>query len=325
MRHTPLLLDPAVPALPRPLRRLRRLVAGTAGLLLAGSVVVTSGSHGSSYGDPERAAASSGPRLTLVAHHTRPSSHRWPGHPGRYVKAYRVHRGDTATGLAVRFHAWTDELLAINHLSRHATLYAGERIRIPVVVAAARKARAHRHHATRRPKHTTHHAKHVTHHAKHTSHHTKHATHHSTTSHGWVYADVSRATVRRVIVRTALDRRVSPSLALAIGWQESGWQQRRVSSAGALGVMQVMPGTGRGLSRQVHRTLNLRDLHDNVTAGVLLLRELDAHHSDRYVVAGYYQGIGSVSSRGMYPSTRAYVRSVLGIRERLLAGWDPAH
>src|SRR3954452_17871015 len=36
---------------------------------------------------------------------------------------------------------------------------------------------------------------------------------------------------------------VSPSLASAIAWQESGFNNAMVSSANARGVMQVMPGT----------------------------------------------------------------------------------
>ena len=36
---------------------------------------------------------------------------------------------------------------------------------------------------------------------------------------------------------------VSPSLAAAIGWQESGFNNGMVSTANARGVMQVMPGT----------------------------------------------------------------------------------
>ncbi len=37
---------------------------------------------------------------------------------GRHIKPYTVRPGDTATELAVRFHAWTDELIAHNHLGR---------------------------------------------------------------------------------------------------------------------------------------------------------------------------------------------------------------
>ena len=46
------------------------------------------------------------PALALAA----ADPHRWPGHPGRGWSATRSARGDTATGLAVRYHAWTREL-----------------------------------------------------------------------------------------------------------------------------------------------------------------------------------------------------------------------
>ncbi len=41
--------------------------------------------------------------------------------------------GDTATGLAVRFHAWTAELMSHNHLDSSGRLRVGQRIEIPVV------------------------------------------------------------------------------------------------------------------------------------------------------------------------------------------------
>src|SRR3954452_19351464 len=65
----------------------------------------------------------------------------WPGHPDRRLVTHVVRPGDTATGLATRFHAWTRELVALNHLDRAGTLHVGERIRIPVVVSAARRGR----------------------------------------------------------------------------------------------------------------------------------------------------------------------------------------
>ena len=40
--------------------------------------------------------------------------------PGRVAKHYTVRPGDTATGLAVRFHAWTAELISHNHLGSSA-------------------------------------------------------------------------------------------------------------------------------------------------------------------------------------------------------------
>ncbi|WP_052593292.1 lytic transglycosylase [Luteipulveratus mongoliensis] len=126
------------------------------------------------------------------------------------------------------------------------------------------------------------------------------------------HADVpSRSQTRDLIVKTARRYGVSPKLALAIGWQESGWNQRAVSVANAVGVMQVMPGTGQWCSDIAGRKLNLLNTRDNVTAGVVLLRWLTTHASSTdQAIAGYYQGLGGVREKGMYPDTKIYVRSV---------------
>lgn len=126
------------------------------------------------------------------------------------------------------------------------------------------------------------------------------------------------------MVRSARRHGVEPDLALAISWQESGWQQRRISSAGAIGAMQVMPATGRWMSLDVGRRLNLYGLGDNVTAGVRLIDVLRGETSERRAVAAYYQGLGAVQRHGLYPSTKVYVRDVLALRHRLRLGWDPS-
>lgn len=288
------------------LRRLTTTVTATTagGVLLAGAPVTS----------PDRATAEPAldaiePALSLAA----ADRHRWPGHPGRNVVRYRVKPGDTATGLAVRFHAWTDELLAINHLSRHATLYVGEHIRIPVVLSALRKHHRHAH----KPRRTHHRAQG---HAR--PRHTPRA--HPRVTRPWALADVSRGKVRRVVVRTAQQHGVDPELALAVAWQESGWQQRRISSAGAIGAMQVLPGTAQWMSLYAGRPLNPYGLYDNVTAGVVLIKVLRSQTGPRKAVAAYYQGLGSVQNRGMYPSTKAYVKNVVYLRKLLERGWNPA-
>ena len=60
---------------------------------------------------------------------------------GRHLKTYTVKPGDTATGLAVRFHAWTAELISHNHLDSSGRLRVGQRIEIPVVTEARDKDR----------------------------------------------------------------------------------------------------------------------------------------------------------------------------------------
>jgi hypothetical protein len=290
------------------------------GVMLLGSPVLSGGSATSSpSSDGVRTAD---PAMRLVA----AERHRWPGHPNRALVRYRVRSGDTATGLAVRFHAWTRELRRVNHLGRHGTLYRGRVLRIPVVLSAVRRHHARHHTQRHHRKHhvTRHHQRHAKHHAK--RHHAKrhHARHHARHHKPWRHADASRATVRRVIIRTAHRHHVKPRTVLAIAWQVSGWQQRRRSSAGAIGAMQIMPGTGRWMSMYVGRRLNIYSLHDNVVAGVLLFKVLRGMTSKKRAIGGYYQGLGSIQERGMYPSTRRYVRNVKAISRSLRHGWNPA-
>ncbi len=130
-----------------------------------------------------------------------------------------------------------------------------------------------------------------------------------------------RAEARRLVAETARRYGVDPSLALAVAHQESGFQQDVVSGVGAVGVMQVLPRTGRALSAEAGRELDLQDTADNVTAGVLLLRQLArSEGSDRAVLAGYYQGLGSLARQGVLPQTEQYLRSIDALRPRFANG-----
>jgi N-acetylmuramoyl-L-alanine amidase len=82
--------------------------------------------------------------------------------------------------------------------------------------------------------------------------------------------------------------------------------------------MQVMPYTGTYLADNVlHRHLDLGDAHDNISAGVALLSILTHEaRSTAQAVAGYYQGLDSVRTHGMLPSTKHYVADVLALRNR---------
>ena len=230
----------------------------------------------------------------------------WPGHPDRSVVRYVVRPGDTATGLAVRYHAWTDELIALNRLGSAGRVSKGQQLRIPIVLSAVRRARSQGQAPGAVPKHTT---------ALHTA---------RPPGHGWLHADLTRDQVRHLVSATARRYDVSTSLALAIAWQESGWQQRRVSSTGALGVMQVMPDTGRWMRWYVGRPLRLRDTHDNVLAGVMTLRVLLAWtRRDRNAIAAYYQGLGAVRRHGYFAGTRQYVAAVRAHERRIARTGSP--
>jgi LysM repeat protein len=112
---------------------------------------------------------------------------------------------------------------------------------------------------------------------------------------------------------------VSPSLAAAVGWQESGFNNDVVSSTGAAGVMQIEPGTWAWIQGNLASgSLAPASAHDNVLGGVLLLHQLlaDTGGDPALAAAGYYQGLASVQQNGVYPSTQAYVNDVLALRSQ---------
>jgi soluble lytic murein transglycosylase-like protein len=126
---------------------------------------------------------------------------------------------------------------------------------------------------------------------------------------------VSSADIAAVASRNG----VPSSLASAIAWQESGFNNAMVSSANARGVMQVMPGTWDYVQANLaSRTLDPNSATDNVGAGVLYLGQLlkQTGGDPALAAAGYYQGLASVQRIGMLPETRQYVDNVLSLRGR---------
>ena len=112
---------------------------------------------------------------------------------------------------------------------------------------------------------------------------------------------------------------VSPSLAAAIAWQESGFNNAMVSPANARGVMQVMPGTWDYVQQNLaSRPLDPSSATDNVHAGVMYLKQLlsQTGGDENAAIAGYYQGLSSVQNRGMYDDTQRYVANVQALRSR---------
>lgn len=129
----------------------------------------------------------------------------------------------------------------------------------------------------------------------------------------------SRAEVEVLLERTAREHGWSSAFVKALAWQESGWNNTVVSSAGAVGVMQVLPSTGEFVSRNLAgRTLDLGEPADNVLAGVLFLDYLyDLTGGDaELTLAGYYQGLRSVRQHGAFADTERYVANVLALRDR---------
>jgi soluble lytic murein transglycosylase-like protein len=132
----------------------------------------------------------------------------------------------------------------------------------------------------------------------------------------------ARDAVRQVITEEANRYGVPVAFALAVAWQESGWQQHAVSTAGAIGVMQLLPATAEWVgTAMLGHPVPIDDTRHNVRAGVRLL----AHYLARYsgnrdlVLAAYYQGQSAADRHGVYPVSVTYIDSITRL-ERLFGG-----
>jgi Transglycosylase SLT domain/Putative peptidoglycan binding domain len=128
----------------------------------------------------------------------------------------------------------------------------------------------------------------------------------------------SRAKVHRMLGRWARYYGISPRLVRAVAWMESGFRWNVTSSAGAWGVMQVMPATWRFVE-DVLMGQNMRHTaRGNIRVGIVYLRHLLRLFggNKRVALGAYYQGPRAVRRHGFYPETRVYVRTVLSLRRR---------
>lgn len=105
---------------------------------------------------------------------------------------------------------------------------------------------------------------------------------------------------------------LDPALVAAIAEQESGFNQSAQSEAGAMGIMQLMPGTAEGLG------VDPSDLRGNLEGGAKYLRQmLDKYDGDvEKALAAYNAGPGSLDSVNgdisqLSGETQKYVPSVM--------------
>ncbi len=123
--------------------------------------------------------------------------------------------------------------------------------------------------------------------------------------------DASEQEVVKMLQFSAKQHGVDPKLAIAVAKNESSFSPNALSSAGAIGVMQLMPDTARGLG--------VKDPYDprqNIDGGVRYLKQLLESFGGNVekTVAAYNAGPQAVNSYGgipPYAETQNYVRKVM--------------
>lgn len=116
------------------------------------------------------------------------------------------------------------------------------------------------------------------------------------------YLEVARAAARR--------HNIPEDLFLRLVNQESRWNQSAISSKGAIGLAQLMPGTAQMLR------VDPNDPQQNLEGGARYLRMMYDKFGDwKLALAAYNAGPGKVEQHGgipPYAETQNYVRIILG-------------
>lgn len=122
-------------------------------------------------------------------------------------------------------------------------------------------------------------------------------------------ASAGNNTYDALILQSAKRHGVDPALVKAIMHTESGFNPQARSPAGAMGLMQLMPGTASDMG-----VLNVWDPAQNIEGGVKYLAWLSQRFSNKdHIIAAYNAGHGNVRRYGGIPpfnETRNYVRKV---------------
>lgn len=129
----------------------------------------------------------------------------------------------------------------------------------------------------------------------------------------------SPRTVRALIDAWAGRYGIEARLARALAWMESGYQTNLTSTAGAWGVMQIIPSTWEFAEQALIGRRIPRTAEGNIRVGVAYLHHL-LHRfkgDERLALAAWYQGERAVRKHGPYAETKRFVANVLALKPRV--------
>ncbi len=132
------------------------------------------------------------------------------------------------------------------------------------------------------------------------------------------YTHAEVAAVKQILREEARKSGVPVALAFAVAHAESSFNPRAMSSAGARGVMQIMPDTAEQ-EYGIHRE-RLWDPRINIRIGLhFLKRLLKRYRGSESLALSYYNGgsaVGQWPHARVIPATRGYVEKVLRLKRR---------
>ncbi|MFN0027309.1 MAG: LysM peptidoglycan-binding domain-containing protein [Acidimicrobiales bacterium] len=123
--------------------------------------------------------------------------------------------------------------------------------------------------------------------------------------------------------RWAAHYQIDRNLLKGLAYVESSWRVDAISSAGAVGVGQLMPATSAWIASYLigDPTLDARRADDNIRMSARYVRYLiDQLGVEDQALGAYYQGIGSVQRDGMGSGTLQYIARVRSAQAAFAAG-----
>ena len=134
--------------------------------------------------------------------------------------------------------------------------------------------------------------------------------------------DTSRSEINDLIEKYAEKNGLDSDFVKAVVKQESGFNEKATSKCGAMGLMQLMPGTAKALN--VNDPYNARD---NIEGGVKYLKGLmDRFDGDmKLALAAYNAGPNAVKKYNGVPpynETQNYVKNIMSMYQRIQSGGE---